>query len=210
LPFEAGAWRDFEGLVAERLAEASLAVFSGSLPIHAPADSYARLIARARSHSTPALVDTRGDWLRSAAAAGPYLVKINANEASELVRQPVRCVAEAVGAARDVRALGVEVAVITLGELGAVAVSGSGTWHAALPSIAALSPVGSGDTLLGGLAVGLQSGQNLPEALALGVAAGSANALTLGAGVCQLWTVTHELCSTLGVSAGSYPALQFI
>ena len=46
-----------------------------------------------------------------------------------------------------------------------------------------MSPVGSGDTLMAGVATALLRGQPLPEALRLGVACGSANALVLGAGV---------------------------
>ena len=41
-----------------------------------------------------------------------------------------------------------------------------------------MNPVGSGDCLLGGLAVGLARGASAEEALRLGVACGAANAAT--------------------------------
>ena len=65
---------------------------------------------------------------------------------------------------------------------GAVAVEGKHLWLAQAPRIEAVSAVGSGDAFLAGLACGILSGQPFPESLRLAVAAGSANALQLGAG----------------------------
>jgi fructose-1-phosphate kinase PfkB-like protein len=71
---------------------------------------------------------------------------------------------------------------LTLGELGAVARSGGELWHAAARLERVSNPVGSGDALAAGMVTALERGDGLKEALALGVAAGAANALTETAG----------------------------
>jgi fructose-1-phosphate kinase PfkB-like protein len=67
--------------------------------------------------------------------------------------------------------------------VGAVGVDRTGQvfgWTA--PQVAAVSPVGSGDSTFAGIAAGLARGQSLSEATRLGVAAGAANTLRVGAG----------------------------
>ncbi|RPJ46153.1 MAG: 1-phosphofructokinase family hexose kinase, partial [Chloroflexi bacterium] len=75
---------------------------------------------------------------------------------------------------------------ITLGAAGAIATEGAAgaqrMWLAQAPRIEAVSAVGSGDAFLAGLAVRLLAKQPFEEALRLAIAAGSANALRLGAG----------------------------
>jgi tagatose 6-phosphate kinase len=66
--------------------------------------------------------------------------------------------------------------VVSLGAEGAVAVQGDRAWRAEAPRVDVANVVGSGDCLLGGVAVGLGRGMHLEEVLRLGVACGSANA----------------------------------
>ena len=72
--------------------------------------------------------------------------------------------------------------VLTLGELGAVAYCADEFWHAAVRVEGVRNPVGSGDALAAAMVVALERGDGLKDALALGVAAGAANALTETAG----------------------------
>jgi len=51
------------------------------------------------------------------------------------------------------------------------------------PRIEAVNAVGSGDAVTAGLAVSLQRGADIAEALAFGMACGAANALNLRSGV---------------------------
>ena len=46
------------------------------------------------------------------------------------------------------------------------------------PKIEVISPIGSGDSFAAGMAIGLLEGKDVPEACALGVACGAANAMT--------------------------------
>ena len=72
--------------------------------------------------------------------------------------------------------------VITLGGQGAVLASDKGTWLAEAPRVKVASTVGSGDAFLAAMALAISSGASDAEALRQAVAAGTANAMTVGAG----------------------------
>jgi tagatose 6-phosphate kinase len=91
-------------------------------------------------------------------------------------------VADAARAARALAARGIGLPVVSLGADGAVACWQDRVFHAAV-AVRAVNPVGSGDCLLGGMAVSLARGGSPQEALGLGVACGAANAATAETGV---------------------------
>jgi tagatose 6-phosphate kinase len=164
-----------------RLLPASrLVILSGSLPAGCPPDTYARLVAAARRAGRPALVDTSGPALRPAVAAGPELVKLNADEAASLgldaVRRPRR-------ALNRLLSLGARQAAVTLGPRGAVAALGGETLRALPPKVRVLTPVGCGDTFLAGLARSLSRGGSPEKALAYASAVATASCTVAGAGV---------------------------
>lgn len=173
----------FYALMTEWLPKAALVTLSGSLPPGAPVDFYARMIDLARKAGVPAILDSSGEALRAGVEEGrPPLVKCNRAELSGLVEQPLESLAEV---RQAVRALSDRLdarVIVTLGMVGAVAAEPGRTWLSQPPRIDALSPVGSGDAFLAGLACGLVEDRPFEEALRLATAAGAANALQLGAG----------------------------
>jgi 1-phosphofructokinase family hexose kinase len=185
--YEAGAPVSDEEIAAlVATAEASLAgqgwlILTGSLPVGAPADLYARLIALARSRGMRTLLDARGAALAAGLAERPDVVKVNRGELAEyLERAPGTPgeVAEAAAAVAD--RLG-GIAIITQGSEGAVAAGPEGRWRVSPPAVRARSPVGAGDSAAAGVVAGLARGLALPDAVRLGVATGTASALHLGA-----------------------------
>ena len=161
----------------EELASASdLAVLSGSAPPGFGPETYGRLVASLRASGVRCLVDASGALLRGAVAERPFLVKPNREEAEALTGTPVGDVPAAAAVARGLGARGIEIAIVSLGALGAVAAHGGRTVHARAPVDTVLNPVGSGDCLLGGVAVALRRGDDPAAMLRLGVACGAANA----------------------------------
>jgi 1-phosphofructokinase family hexose kinase len=170
---------DRAGLEARFLALASdsdLAILSGSAPLGFEDDTYARLVTSLKEAGVKCLVDASGGLLRRAVEALPFLIKPNREEAEALVEVPIGDGAAAAAVARALSARGTEIVVVSLGASGAVAARGSRAVHATVPAMAVLNPVGSGDCLLGGVAVALTRGDEIDEMLRLGVACGSANA----------------------------------
>jgi fructose-1-phosphate kinase PfkB-like protein len=106
-------------------------------------------------------------------------VKVNQLElATGLGLEPGdRPIAQLVEAGQILLDRGAASVVVTLGSAGALAVSHEGAWQATPPPIELVSSVGSGDSMLAGLAVAQLEGQSIDAALAFGVACGSANAL---------------------------------
>jgi fructose-1-phosphate kinase PfkB-like protein len=76
--------------------------------------------------------------------------------------------------------------VISLGAEGAVAARGDEALLVRNPRVEAKSAVGSGDCTLAGLAYGFTHGFAFEDALKHGIAAGTANTLTIGAGTFKL------------------------
>jgi 1-phosphofructokinase family hexose kinase len=133
------------------------------------------------------VVDSSGVGLQAALAAGAALIKPNEHELEGLTGSGT------LQAAHDLyRRSGVAV-LLTLGERGAAYI-GQEVWEAAAPQVEVINPVGSGDSLLGAFLYARQGGQSIPDALRLGVAAGSANAM-LGGPLKFRAKVAHEIAS---------------
>ena len=156
---------------------------TGSLPQGAPVDIYGELIARARHHGARTLLDAKGAVLTAALAVGPDLLKINRGELADRVKVALPTPAVVADAAAHVVDMAAgHAALITLGAAGAVLVAPEGCWLIAPPAgLGIVSPVGSGDATAAGLLAGIVRGLPVVDAARLGVAAGTASALHLGA-----------------------------
>ena len=170
----AGEWQQFVHTATRAAAEAGAVCLSGSLPPGAPAAAPADLVIALRHAGKPVWVDTSGPALRLALAARPFGVKINCDEASELLGIDAQSAARQ--AAGRLLAAGTQVAVITLGAAGALLRCAAGAWLASPPPVTAINDVGNGDAFLAALALAYDRGRPPAEALRLAVAAGAANA----------------------------------
>lgn len=169
-----GEWQRFVKTVAQAAAAADAYCLSGSLPPGVPPAAPADLLTLLGGVGGPVWVDTGGPALRQALRSRPFGVKINRDEAGELLGSSVDQHEE--HAASHLLALGIQVAVITLGAAGALLRCAEGTWLAAPPPVAAINSVGSGDAFLAALALAYAEGKPAPQALRLAVATGAANA----------------------------------
>jgi len=182
-PIPAGQVAELEGLFGRLLAGAEFVTLSGSLPPGVSTDFYARLLAAAQAAGVPAGLDASGEALRLGLENGhPALIKPNQDEFQGLVGRELSGLAELAAAAREIAQRHDTLVALSLGAQGAIAARPDETWHARPPQMQVASAVGSGDVLLAGLVQALTRGLALPEALRRGVAAGSANALQVGAG----------------------------
>jgi fructose-1-phosphate kinase PfkB-like protein len=75
--------------------------------------------------------------------------------------------------------------VISQGAEGAIGVGPDGVFKAVPPPIVARSTVGSGDSMVAGLAIALDEGLGLRTGLSLGTAAGAATAAIPGTHLCD-------------------------
>lgn len=171
-----------EAAVLRRLPEASWLTLMGSSPPGAPADLYARLVARACEAGVHTLLDASGDSVRAAMAARPTIVKPNRPEAERLLGRGLLSEYDFLKAADQLRVMGPENVVLSLGAQGAVAVTTEGQWRATTQPVSGGSPIGAGDVLGATMIFALQQGESYLDAFRLGVAAGMVAASRPGLG----------------------------
>jgi len=178
-------WEQLERIVRELLPSSGWMTLSGNLPVGAPDDGYARLVAMAREAGVPVALDARDEALLLGVSAGPQVVKVNTEEAGGLLGTKVETLEDVRVAAEEIRWRmdgDGRAAIVTRGAEGAVVVTPDGAVLRARLYERGPYPVGSGDAFLGGLATALDRGSGWHDALALALGAAAANAEMPGAG----------------------------
>ncbi len=152
-------------------------VLAGSLPPGVPDSFYAQIVAGLNAHGALTVLDTAGPALRLGCQAKPFLIKPNIEEARALAGRPKAAPAEI---AADLRGLGAQNVVISMGKAGALLHASGETWLAHSPVVAEKNPIGAGDSMVGGLVWALTQGKSLKDSLGWGVASGAATASLSG------------------------------
>jgi 6-phosphofructokinase 2 len=161
-------------------------VASGSLPQRVPTDFYARLARLLRGQGACLVLDTSGDALGEALTAGVHLIKPNLRELRSLSGQPIESEAEEEAVCRELVERGsAEIVALTLGDRGALLTAKGVLRRAATPKVAVRSPIGAGDSFLGGMTLALARRQSQEEAFLYGMAAGTAAVMTPGTELCR-------------------------
>jgi 1-phosphofructokinase family hexose kinase len=155
-------------------------VLAGSMPPGVADDFYARVVNVLNKHEAHAILDTIGEALRLGCAERPYLVKPNTEEVHALTGLPVNNTAEIAAAAAELRKMGAQNVVISMGKAGALLQTADETWLTHSPKIKEKNPIGAGDSMVGGLVWALTQGIALKESLGWGVASGAATASLSG------------------------------
>ncbi|MFF9481854.1 1-phosphofructokinase family hexose kinase [Streptomyces sp. NPDC014733] len=158
-------------------------VASGSLPGGLPDDFYAAVARRVGTAGARLVLDTSGPALRPALAEGVFLFRCNRSEAASLLGRPVRGFDDALAVNEQLLTAGAaEIAVTTIGELGALCSTRHGHTELRAPPLPGnlISDAGAGDTMVAALTVRLAAGDDPVSACALGVAVAAASVLTPG------------------------------
>lgn len=167
-------------------------VASGSLPPGVPTDIFARIAALAKQKNAKLIADTSGEALRQAVNAGVYLIKPNLRELGLLIGNEDLKTEMVADAARQIINTGnCEVVVASLGDKGAMLVTGDFIHHVLPPPANILSTVGAGDSLVAGIVLSLQRGRSLPASVQYGVACGTAATLNPGTQLCARQDADH-------------------
>lgn len=159
-------------------------VASGSLPLGAPTDFYGDLADRTQQAGGKLVLDTHGEPLRAAAARRPFLIRLNHLEAQELVGGDADRAAHRL--ARELTAGGyAEVAIVTLGENGAILSTADGESEIRPPRVEMRSGVGAGDSFVAALVVALANDRTIVDAARYGVAAAASAVTTEATELCR-------------------------
>ncbi len=173
------AWRAFHRRFQAQLPRASILTISGTLLPGAPATIYRDLARAATARGVPVLIDSQKAPLLHALGCRPLLAKLNVEELGATLGRELRTPRAIVAGARELLGRSAQHVLVTHGVRGAWLVAGKEAWHLQQPRVKTINPIGSGDSVTAGIAVGLLKGQPMLDAVALGIACGTANAMTL-------------------------------
>ena len=156
-------------------------VGSGSLPPGLPPYFYGLIVKNAAAIGAPCIIDTSGEALKALKGKGAFLIKPNIGELCQMLNIEHLHKNEVDDAASQAVKDGyAQVVAVSMGPLGAWLVSASEKHYAPAPEVPRRSTVGAGDSMVAGITYSLQKGRSLREALALGVACGSAATMNSG------------------------------
>lgn len=169
-----------EQAVVARLPGASWLMICGSLPPGVPPPFYSKLLKVARRHGVKTLLDTDGEALIEGVEADPTVIAPNQQEAERLLNTALITRNHFIDAARRIRKMGAESAILSLGSRGAIGATAKQTLEVTPPRIDAVCPIGSGDALAAAFVWAMERKPDFADALRWGVAAGTASALLPG------------------------------
>ena len=176
--------------VAAHLTPNSYWALCGSLPPGVPPDFYAELITLIQNSGGFVALDSSGEALRHGVCAAPFLVKPNAEEATELTGIPIHDIATARRAAGHFIDQGANLVALSLAADGLLLTTSEDSTHIRPPKVAVQTLVGVGDALLAGILYARHRQLTLSDVARWGVAAGTAAAMTPGVGMGSLAEVS--------------------
>jgi len=150
---------------------------SGSIPQNAPVDIYKKLIEIAGKKDKEFILDTSGQPLKEGIKASPYMVKPNKEELESIIGHSINTEKELLEAIKGIQEYGVKLIIVSLGAEGSVVCYEDEIYKVQAPKIKAINPVGSGDSMVGGIAVGLSRGYDFEKMIKLATSCGTANAM---------------------------------
>lgn len=178
---EANELKEFLEIYCELLEKASTVVMSGSLPQGVPNYFYSQLVDIARKKGRRTILDTSGAYLKASLLpeSRPFLIKPNEKELEELAGRRINL--EDVEEVKEILFsplfYGIEYIVVSLGAMGAIVKHGNEFWRVSVPRIKAVNPIGSGDSVIAGLALGFDYNEDMEHSIRKGMAFGVLNAL---------------------------------
>ncbi|MCW3846025.1 1-phosphofructokinase family hexose kinase [Sphingomonas sp. LB-2] len=159
-------------------------VASGSLPPGVPDDFYLRVGGICRSLDIRMLLDSSGPALAACAGLNAALIKPSLRELEDLVGHPIGSDEAEVAAARELIGRGfAETVLLSLGSRGALLVTQDSAERFQAIAVPVRSTVGAGDSMMGGVVLGLSRGMALRDTVPLGIAAGAAALMAPGTGL---------------------------
>ena len=166
---------DFLKLFEDSLGSSKIIVCSGGLPEGLAADFYRVLIDKAGQLGIKTILDSSNETLAEGIKSKPYIVKPNLRELSNYTGRVLKDTNEIIDACRKIIQDGVDIVVTSLGSEGAILVSNEEILLGKIPTVEVINTIGSGDSVVAGLAFGYSHGYSVKEMFRLGIACGIAN-----------------------------------
>lgn len=168
------------GLMLPLCDENTVFTFNGRMPAGLAVSDVAPLLEKVKASGAYLAVDSGTFTMEDFAAVKPWFIKPNQEEISRCVGREINTHAEAIAAAREIRARGIENVMVSLGGKGAVLASPVGDFAVTVPKTEVISTIGAGDSSVAGFISAFAEGKPTLECLINAVSYGSAACLTAG------------------------------
>lgn len=156
--------------------ESDVAVLAGPDGDHVlPADTYRRAASDLVSGGVPVVADLSGEYLTAAAAGGATVLKVSHEDLVDDGRAQSDDPAELMRAMEALARDGAKTVIVSRAGEPALVLADGRFGEVRMPTFEREDHRGAGDSMTGGLAAGLARGDDLPQALRLGAAAGALN-----------------------------------
>ena len=164
----------------------SIVLLGGSITEGVPVGIYFNLAKIVKEAGAKVILDSDEEPMVLGMKAVPFMIKPNRDEVKRLVGIEIKEISDAVKALGLLQETGIELVVISMGKDGAIAGMGREIFRAIPPEVKPVSTIGSGDSMVAGIAHILSKGGSLEDALRWGSAAGAATAMTDGTRMSKL------------------------
>jgi 1-phosphofructokinase/tagatose 6-phosphate kinase len=179
----AASVRAFMDVFSGLLPETDVLICSGGLPDGLPAGFYNKFIGAAAEKNIKVLFDSSGEVFKQGIKASPYLVKPNLRELVQYAGRSLVNTSEIIDVARQLlNKHGITIAVVSMGSEGALLVTADRVLRGRVPEVSAVNTIGSGDSMVAGLATAISRGYDIMSMFRLGLACSVANTQSEGAG----------------------------
>ncbi len=153
----------------------STVIISGSVPSVEGGPLVPWMVRAAMERGARVALDASGPHVLPAYEAGPWMVKPTLSELETTLGEALVTEEDRWRALERVSGWGVELAVLSLGAEGSLAVARGERFRVASPSVVEVNDLGAGDSMVAGLCWAERRGYNLQQCLAWGTACGAAN-----------------------------------
>ncbi|AIF52525.1 1-phosphofructokinase family hexose kinase [Pelosinus sp. UFO1] len=165
--------------------KARVVAMSGSIPRGVPPTIYKQMIEIANRNGAYSVLDSSGDSFSEGLMGRPYMVKPNIEELEKVLGYSLDTDAKICATIQHYLHEGIQLFVLSMGSRGALVGYQGEVFQVIPPHIDAINPVGCGDALVAGFAVGMARGMEIKEMIKLATATAASNALHHGAGMIE-------------------------
>ncbi len=163
-----------------RIAEASVLVISGTLPPFVEETFYVPFVCEAHKQGIPVVIDSHKAPLLHVLSERPLLAKLNRQELAITFKREITSEQQVLSCMSELLAMGAQHVVVTQGAKPTYLMARNGKhWRITPPKLAqVINPIGSGDCTTAGIVCKLMQRRPMAEAIAFGLACGTANVTT--------------------------------
>lgn len=166
-----------EGYASEK----TLFVLAGSIPTGVDKGIYREITERVHKKGAKVLLDADGELFAESLAAAPDMIKPNRDELERYYQLDYRPgEKELIELGKKFLEKGITTVTISLGQMGALFISGNAVYKADALSVKAHSTVGAGDAMVAAMAYGWDHGMTMEETAKLSVATSAGAVTTIG------------------------------